>query len=89
MIRLRPLIGAPLSFPRLDCLGLIEAGAVYVTVGSGTAFPRLDCLGLIEAPRWAVVTVRRGSCFRGLIASASLKPLELGAIRGRDVVSEA
>ena len=42
---------AILGIPRLDCLGLIEAGVRHLTNGTYTGIPRLDCLGLIEAWR--------------------------------------
>ena len=35
--------------PRLDCLGLIEAGALVAHATVSEEIPRLDCLGLIEA----------------------------------------
>ena len=61
--------------PRLDCLGLIEAwpGAL---ASSGTRWwiPRLDCLGLIEAQLADIFARSSEIGFRGLIASASLKP---------------
>ena len=63
------------TFPRLDCLGLIEASIRRWQPCRTASFPRLDCLGLIEARKWTMKRSGSSVRFRGLIASASLKLL--------------
>ena len=68
--------------PRLDCLGLIEARArARKHLPDAPSIPRLDCLGLIEAFPTFLSRADRLR-FRGLIASASLKPGDPGFFRG-------
>ena len=68
------VIGVPLArFPRLDCLGLIEALTIEYDGTVTLQFPRLDCLGLIEATPSVNAPKKALMSFRGLIASASLK----------------
>ena len=67
------MLGGQTPIPRLDCLGLIEASSSSRDCLNGRTIPRLDCLGLIEADGTAY-TSGPPQRFRGLIASASLKP---------------
>ena len=59
--------------PRRDCLGLIEAGRTASADLSDKQIPRRDCLGLIEAIP-LILLYLQPLRFRGVIASASLKP---------------
>ena len=76
-------------YPRLYCLGLIEAPIIAASKLNLKRYPRLYCLGLIEALFRRAHVANPRICIRGFIASASLKlkPRELGALMG--VVSEA
>ena len=63
-------------YPRLYCLGLIEAIIFLMSAGDPKTYPRLYCLGLIEARNRKTARRPAKACIRGFIASASLKHLD-------------